>query len=141
MTRKPKHSEMARDGVEAVELGYPVFAQPQPTPDPTKFLVRHSPDKRAYRVIDELNREHRLKPMPFPDPRGFSDSQPEPVLTLDQVLAETTTSKTVSAAGQLVFHCVGDTGSVRGPESEDLVANKMSSDFDERNSADISGPA
>ena len=137
MTRKPKHSVEARDGLEAVELGHPAFAQPQPTPDPTRFFVRHSSDKQAYKSIDELNREHRLKPMPFPDPRGFSDSQPEPVLTLDQVLAETTTSQTISASGQLVFHCVGDTGSARGPGTEDLVADKLSSDFDERNSADI----
>jgi metallophosphoesterase superfamily enzyme len=53
------------------------------------------------------------------------------------VLAETSTSQEISAAGQLVFHCVGDTGNVRGPETEELVADKMSSDFDEQNSADM----
>jgi hypothetical protein len=137
MIRKPKHAATGRDEMEPVELGQPVFAQPRPTPDPTSFLIRHGSDKGAYKTIDTLNREHRLKPMPFPNPRGFSDSQPEPVLTLDQVLAETTTSQAISAAGQLVFHCVGDTGNVRGPDTEELVADKMSSDFDEQNSADI----
>ena len=137
MTRKPKHIVMDRDETGPVELGYPVFAQPQPTPDPTSFVIHHSSDKRAYRRIDALNREHRLYPLPFPESRGFSDSQPEPVLTLDQVLAETTTAQAIKAAGQLVFHCVGDTGNVRGPETEELVADKMSSDFEEQNSADI----
>jgi hypothetical protein len=137
MTRKSKHAATGRDEMEPVELGQPVFAQPRPTPDPTSFLIRHGSNKGAYKTIDALNREHRLKPMPFPNPRGFSDSQPEPVLTLDQVLAETTTSQAISAAGQLVFHCVGDTGNVRGPDTEELVADKMSSDFDEQNSADI----
>jgi hypothetical protein len=137
MTRKPKHAAAGRDEMKPVELGQPVFAQAQPTPDPTSFLIRHGSDKGAYRTIDELNREHRLKPMPFPNPRGFSDSRPEPVLTLDQVLAETATARAISAAGQLVFHCVGDTGNVRGPEAEELVADKMNSDFGERNNADI----
>jgi hypothetical protein len=137
MTRKLRHAEMERDEMAPVELGHPVFAQPQPTPDPTSFLIHHRSDNRAYRTIDELNREHRLKPMPFPDPRGFSASQPEPVLTLDQVLANPATARAISAAGQLVFHCVGDTGNVRGPETEALVADKMSSDFDEQNSADM----
>ena len=30
-----------------------------------------------------------------------------------------------------MFHCVGDTGNVKGPKDEDLVADKMVSDFNE----------
>ncbi|HEV3287052.1 MAG TPA: hypothetical protein VG011_09875, partial [Steroidobacteraceae bacterium] len=44
------------------QLARPVFAQPEPTPDPTLFRVRHASDAPAYRRIDELNREHRIAP-------------------------------------------------------------------------------
>ena len=47
-------------------IGHPVFAQPQPTADPTIFKVRHPSDAPAYKVIDELNKEHKLFPLPFP---------------------------------------------------------------------------
>jgi hypothetical protein len=36
-------------------------------------------------------------------------------------------------SGQLVFHATGDTGNTRGPESQNLVADKMVSDFDDVN--------
>ncbi|MFL9936980.1 hypothetical protein P0D88_50480 [Paraburkholderia sp. RL18-103-BIB-C] len=39
-------------------LDAPVFSQPQPMPDPQTFVVRHASDAAAYKVIDELNREH-----------------------------------------------------------------------------------
>ena len=32
-------------------------------------------------------------------------------------------------AGQLVFHCLGDTGSTRGPKSQSEVADKMVADY------------
>ena len=60
-------------------LSQPVFAQPTPTPDPTKFEIKHPSDNPAYKEIDELNREHKLKAMPFPPPRGL----PEPRLTFN----------------------------------------------------------
>ena len=40
----------------ARQLTRPVFAQPEPTPDPTLFRVRHASDAPAYRRIDELQR-------------------------------------------------------------------------------------
>ena len=39
--------------------------------------------------------------------------------------------------GQIVFHSVGDTGSVKGPDTQSLVADKMVSDFEEQNAADV----
>src|SRR6516162_2938572 len=64
------------------EIGRPLFAQPAPTEDPTVFHVKHASDGEAYKEIDQLNREHKIHPLPFPAPRGGV----EPRLTLQQVL-------------------------------------------------------
>jgi len=115
-------------------LKHPVFAEPQPTPDPTVFRVRHPSDAPAYKVIEELNREHRIAPLPFPPPRGL----PEPRLTLEQVLGGGARStRSILAARQLVFHATGDCGSVRGPASQNQVADKMVSDFEETAAAEV----
>jgi hypothetical protein len=113
-------------------LGKPVFSQPEPTPDPKKFEVKHPSDNPAYKQIDALNREHKLAPLPFPAPRDL----PEPRLTLAAVLHEneTTLRKRLAANGQVVFHAVGDTGSTRGPESQNLVSDKMVNDFTDEDS-------
>jgi hypothetical protein len=42
----------------------------------------------------------------------------------------------ITQAGQLVFHSVGDTGNTKGPESQNLVADKMTADFDDPIQAD-----
>ena len=127
MTRKP-HAGKPQDatGSEPRVLGKPVFAQPQPTPDPKEFEVKHPSDNPAYKQI-ALNREHRLAPLPFPAPRDL----PEPQLTLAAVLGENeaTLRKRLAANGQVVFHAVGDTGSTRGPENQNLVSDKMVNDF------------
>jgi Calcineurin-like phosphoesterase len=128
-SRKPKappQSEMVNNtGPTAVS--HPVFAQPEPTADPTKFEIKHPSDNPAFKRIDELNREHKLAPLPFPAPRDL----PEPRLTLGAVLGdnEASVQRRISTNGQIVFHGVGDTGSTRGPESQNLVADKMVSDF------------
>ena len=105
----------------------PVFAEPEPTPDPTKFRVKHPSDSPAYKKIDELNKQHKLAPLPFPAPRGL----PEPKLTLAAVLDEDEDAlqKRLAANGQIVFHATGDTGSTRGPENQNLVSDKMVNDF------------
>jgi calcineurin-like phosphoesterase family protein len=110
------------------QLRGPVFAEPQPTADPTLFRVRHASDAPAYKRIDELNREHKIAPLRFPAPRGL----PEPRLTLADVLGGNASGmKAILAAGQLVFHATGDCGSVRGPATQNQVADKMVSDFEE----------
>ena len=105
----------------------PVFAEPEPTPDPTKFRVKHPSDNPAYKQIDELNKQHKLAPLPFPAPRGL----PEPKLTLAAVLDEDEDAlqKRLAANGQVVFHATGDTGSTRGPQNQNLVSDKMVNDF------------
>jgi hypothetical protein len=131
MARRPRRttSTQPTGNAEPPEDGHPVFAQPQPTADPTHFRTHHPSDDPAYKTIDELNREHKLAPLPFPPPRGI----PEPVLTLAQVLGPDGDDavKRIEAQGQLVFHAVGDTGSTRGPHSQSLVADKMVADFDD----------
>jgi hypothetical protein len=118
----------------ARSVGHPVFAQPQPTVDPTKFRIRHPSDKEAYREIDELNREHLIKPIPFPPPRGL----PEPWLTLEQVFGGNSAAiSNIQSNGQLVFHATGDCGSTRGPESQNEVTDKMAADFDESDPKEI----
>ena len=115
------------DNIGATELGKPVFAQPHPTPDPSKFETKHPSDNPVYKKIDELNREHKIHPLPFPPPRGL----PEPRLTLAAVLATDTNAlaQRVTTQGQIVFHAVGDTGSTRGPETQNVVSDKMLADF------------
>ena len=127
--RKPKappQSELINNTGMTV-VSHPVFGQPQPTADPTKFEIKHPSDDPAYKRIDELNREHKLTPLPFPAPRDL----PEPRLTLAAVLGENEASvqQRIAANGQVVFHATGDTGSTRGPESQNHVADKMVSDF------------
>jgi hypothetical protein len=108
-------------------VDHPVFGQPQPTADPKKFETKHPSDGAAYKQIDALNRQHKLEALPFPAPRGL----PEPRLTLAAALGvdEAALQKQIAANGKLVFHSTGDTGSTRGPESQNLVADKMVSDF------------
>jgi hypothetical protein len=63
----------------------------------------------------------------------------EPVLTLAQVYGDAGAAKeaAILKAGQIVFHSVGDTGSVTGPATQSLVADKMVTDFNEANPADV----
>jgi len=120
--KKPGAPSPARGG-----SGQPVFAQPKPSPDPTSF--RHP-------VTDQnLTEVNQLEPLP-PLTQGFPV---EPVLTLARVYGAAGAAKeaAIATAGQIVFHCVGDTGSVSGPTTQSLVADKMVTDFDEANAADV----
>jgi hypothetical protein len=132
-TRKPKASPQSEaiDNVGATKVDHPTFAQAHPTPDPTKFVVKHPSDNPIYKEIDKLNAEHKLHPLPFPAPRGL----PEPRLTLAAVLgiSDTTLQKQINAHAQIVFHTTGDTGSTRGATDQSLVADKMISDFTDDN--------
>jgi hypothetical protein len=108
------------------ELAQPVFGQPRPSPDPESFTEEVT-DKKL-RGLDQL------QPFPVSGP-----DLAEPVLTLAQVYGGEGAAKeaAIAQAGQIVFHSVGDTGSVTGPETQSLVADKMVADFDEDNVADI----
>jgi Calcineurin-like phosphoesterase len=127
--RKPKAPPSTHlvDNVGATELDRPVFGQPAPTPDPTQFEVKHPSDDPIYKQIDALNRAHKLAPLPFPAPRGL----PEPRLSLADVLniPQADLDNQIKTNKQLVFHSTGDTGNTRGPTDQNLVADKLISDF------------
>jgi len=109
--------------------GQPVFGQPQPSPDPGSFTQPVTDTNLA-----EINQLEAL-PSSGPDPAVVA----EPVLTLAQVYGAAGAAKeaAITAAGQIVFHSVGDTGSVTGPQTQSLVADKMVTDFTEANPADV----
>jgi Calcineurin-like phosphoesterase len=133
------HSPITRN------LAHPVFAQPEPTEDPTHFRIKHASDAKAYKAIDKLNEEHKIKPLLFPAPRGGI----EPRLTLEEVLGANSTApqdvkaqaqktcKSIEQSGQIVFHALGDCGSTRGPKSENLVVDKLLGDFKESSPMEV----
>ena len=102
-----------------VSTGQPVFGQPQPSPDPTSF---------SQPVTDQNEAEvNLLEPLPGsgPDPTALV----EPVLTLAQVYGAAGPAKesSITAAGQIVT----------GPQTQSLVADKMVTDFDEADPANV----
>src|ERR1700722_17867010 len=103
-----------------------VFAQPQPSPDPTSFK----------NPVTDQNCTEIANLEPVPQPVG---NAVEAILTLAQIYGSTGNAKVaaIQHAKQIVFHSVGDTGSVIGPDTQSLVADKMVSDFDEAKSADV----
>ena len=138
MTRAPHHRKQSQpppsapapiDNTDPTPLAGPVFGQPKPTADPRQFRIAHPSDDAAWAQIDALNAAHKLLPAPFPAPRDL----PEPRLTLAQVFGKSGDAETkrITDSGRLVFHAVGDTGSVTGPKTQSLVADKMAADFDE----------
>lgn len=119
---KPAKSKQA----PAAAAGDPIFAQPTPSPDPTSF--KDPVTDQSYQEIKSVGI--------VPEPTG---NAVEPVLTLEQVYGSQGAVKTaaITAAGQIVFHCVGDTGSDIGPATQNQVSDKMVADFQETNAADV----
>ena len=118
-------SGSGKSGSGAAATPQPVFAQPMPSPDPTGFKQP---------VTDQSEKEiANLEPVP--QPKGGAV---EPVLTFAQIYGSGGAAKSaaIQKSGQIVFHAVGDTGSVEGPMTQSLVADKMVSDFTEANPAD-----
>jgi len=123
-----KHQPKSGKGNKSVDppAPQPVFAQPVPSPDPSGFKNPVTDQSLAELATLE----------PVPEPVGGAV---EPVLTLAQVygIAGAAMSAAITASGQIVFHSVGDTGSVEGPSTQSLVADKMVADFTEENAADV----
>lgn len=136
MARAPRAPQPgAAGGPTPRLLNQPVFSQPEPTPDPTTFRVRHPSDDDAYKVIDQLNAEHKLEPLPFPAPRADG---PEPRLSLLEVFGNNQGAiNAITQRRQIVFHSLGDCGSTKGPRTQNEVADKMVADFDEADPREI----
>jgi hypothetical protein len=126
-THPARKSTPSQQPARGAAAGTPVFAEPKPTPDPTKYTVPHASDTAAYNEMDALIKASKFVPITFPAVAGVT----EPVLTLSDALGPSG-PKTIAAiqqAGQIVFHSVGDTGATRGPSTENTVADKMLADF------------
>ena len=123
--KKPKPGSGNTGGGSAV-APQPVFAEPTPSPDPSGFR----------NPVTDQTFDERAQVEAVPKPRGGAV---EPVLTLAQVFGDQGVAKAaeIQQNGQIVFHAVGDTGSVVGPGTQSLVADKMVADFDEANPADV----
>jgi len=112
----------------------PIFAQPEATADPSTFKIKHPSDNPAYKVIDQLNKEKKINPLPFPPPRGGV----EPTLTLQEVFGGNPGPiNKITANGQIVFHATGDCGSTVGPKTQSEVADKMVADFNEADPKEV----
>ena len=121
-------------GSSSRTLTGPVFAQPEPTEDPNIFRIKHPSDNAAYKLIDQLNAEHQIQPMPFPAPRGT----PEPQLTLLEVFGGNQAAiDRIQQQQQLTFHSTGDCGSTRGPKTQNEVTDKMAADFSDTDPREI----
>jgi hypothetical protein len=119
--KPPRKPAPAPSSSPARNIGHPVFAEPQPTPDPTTFRIKHPSDSDAFKQIDELNKEHKLFPKKFPAPRG----RKEPRLTLADVFGVNTTAiPNITKNRQIVFHSNGDCGSTKGPKTQNKSQTK-----------------
>ncbi|MGA2986915.1 MAG: metallophosphoesterase [Terriglobia bacterium] len=126
MPKKRTGKQRAKPKGHVTISGQPIFGQPQPSPDPSGFKDPVTDQKLQGLTTLGV----------APEPAGGAT---EPVLTLEQVYGSAGAAKVqaIQQAGQIVFHSVGDTGSVVGPATQALVADKMVSDFSEANAADV----
>ena len=126
MPKKQTRKQHAKPKAGVTATGQPIFGQPQPSPDPSGFK-----DPVTDQSLKELA---TLGAVPTP-----AGGAAEPILTLAQVYGSSGPAKVqaIQQSGQIVFHSVGDTGSVVGPATQSLVADKMVTDFTEANAADV----
>ena len=77
-------------------------------------------------VITEYHKPHgNQKPQPLPLPTGSSPYH----LDLADVIGPAPI-QAINRAKQMVFHCVGDTGGVKRPEAQRIVATHMNHDLE-----------
>jgi Calcineurin-like phosphoesterase len=123
----PRTSTPSQQPAKGIPAGTPIFNEPKPTPDPTKYTVPHASDAQAYAEMDALIRASKFLPLPFPAVAGVA----EPILTLSDALgpAGPATIAAIQQAGQIVFQAAGDTGATRGPKTQNETVDKMLADF------------
>jgi hypothetical protein len=119
MARKKKTPTVTREASGTLLLSQPQFAQPTASPDPSKFTVAHGNDNPLYKKVQK----NLLQPIPSPR-AGASLT-----MSLADALGDGAAVAAIEKSGQIVFHSLGDTGSVKGPETQSLVADKMVQDF------------
>jgi hypothetical protein len=102
------------------------------TPDPTQFLHAVN-DNQFYKEVDKETVSELIQSIPPPpDPKNL-------LMSLADAFGSTGAAKVaaIAASGQIVFHCVGDTGSTKGPATIEEVADKMCADMQEADPADV----
>jgi Icc-related predicted phosphoesterase len=112
---------MAKKAATTAPVNQPQFAQPTASPDPTKFTVAHGNDNALYKKVQNS----LLQAIPSPRPGASLTMNLADALGPGGAAAVAAIQK----SGQIVFHSVGDTGSVNGPATQSLVADKMVADF------------
>jgi hypothetical protein len=120
------------DNTQGTPTNGPQFGQPEATPDPKTFLVKHASDKAAYAILDK---EPDLPPLPFPKSQGAD----EPTIQLSDVMGAGGKAliDRINKHGQIVFHALGDTGNTRSTGPQNEVADKMVSDYDDQDPTNI----
>lgn len=117
-------------------FGEPVFNESgAPTPDPTTFRTAHDPNKdnQLYKKVQNLLTQDTVS---FPVARG----NPGDLFTLTSALGSQGPAdvQAIQAAGQIVFHAIGDSGasSVAKLGNELSVADHLTNDFHTSTGAD-----
>jgi len=120
------HDPPPGDNTKSVDTEGPRFGEPSPTPDPTVFIVKHTSDGPAYKILD--SEKGTLKPRPFP-----ISPDVEPRMSLADAIGDQGAKvlSDIKNAGQVVFHALGDTGSSQSAAAENVVTDKLVSDFNE----------
>jgi hypothetical protein len=114
-------------GSGAIFTSDPQFGQPVASPDPTKFTVAHGSDDQLYNLV----KVGLLQKIPPPRTQNLT-------VPLASIWGSSGAARVaaIQTAGQIVFHVVGDSGSVNGPATQSLVADKMVADFTDPSPAD-----
>ncbi len=91
---------------------------------PSRRFGRVIPPSQAPIIRQQASAATQQKPQPLPAPTGAAPYH----LSLDQVLTPAA-MQTIQSSGRLVFHIVGDTGGVKTPQDQEIVATHMEQDF------------
>ncbi len=89
-----------------------------------RHFGRVLPASNTLRVHNTPDATTQQPPQPLPQPTGAAPYH----LSLDQVLSPSE-MQTIQTSGRMVFHIVGDTGGVKSPQDQDIVAAQMEQDF------------
>lgn len=115
---------LIKEDLENNRPGGPRFGKLDP--DRTKFEEDHPSDATAWKKI-VAGRSTALEPQPVPESRGGV----EPVLRLADAWGPDGpyVVNAIEKMGKIVFHAVGSTGNIRGPEDMALVTDRMTREF------------
>jgi acid phosphatase type 7 len=90
----------------------------------TRRFARLLPVSDKLVIRQEADEATKQAPQPLPNPTG-----PAPFhLSLDQILSPTAL-QAIQSSGRLVFHMVGDSGGVKSPQDQEIIAAQMDQDL------------